>query len=89
MNFNSTNGFLQTTISLDTKLPGTQIFALQNSSKGEVWYPNGVNMSAAMEITEGDWVEFTDFDTKVDGNILTLTVSNHEYNGHRIRLSLS
>ena len=63
MNFNSTNGFLQTTINLDTKLPGTMIFALQNSSKGEVWYPNGVNISAAMEIAEGDWVEFTDFET--------------------------
>ena len=63
MNFNSSNGFLQTTISLDIKLPGTQIFALQNSSKSEVWYPNGVNVSAAIEKTDGDWIEFTDFNT--------------------------
>ena len=63
MNFNSTNGFLQATINLNTKLPGTKIFDLQNNSKGEVWYPNGVNVFATIEIAEGDWVEFTDFVT--------------------------
>ena len=33
MNFNSTNGFLETIINLDTKLLGTQIFALQKVQK--------------------------------------------------------
>jgi len=41
-------------------------------------------VTVAIEIAEGDWVEFTDFETLIDGNILTLTVSNHVYNGHRI-----
>jgi hypothetical protein len=63
MNFNSTNGFFETIINLDTKLLGTQIFALQKSSKSEVWYPNGVKVSATNEEAGGNWVEFTDFET--------------------------